>query len=85
MDERAIDLRCNDCGTELENTPHPDSPNIFIVSPCWRCMALANEKGLKGEKLDLTPRNPETWERYKGLPKKIMTTEQLTGHDVSGP
>lgn len=27
---------------------------------------------------------PNTWKRYEGIPKKIMTTEQLTGHDVSG-
>jgi hypothetical protein len=26
----------------------------------------------------------EMWERYKGIPKEIKTTEQLTGHDVSG-
>ncbi len=26
----------------------------------------------------------ETWERFKGIPKEIKTTEQLTGHDVSG-
>ena len=30
------------------------------------------------------PHNIKTWERFKGIPKKIMTTEQLTGHDVSG-
>ena len=26
----------------------------------------------------------EAWERFKGIPKEIKTTEQLTGHDVSG-
>lgn len=27
---------------------------------------------------------PETWKKYRGIPKKIKTTEELTGHDVSG-
>jgi hypothetical protein len=40
--------------------------------PCSDCPRPASEQ----------PR--QAWERYRGLPKVLKTTEELTGHDVSG-
>lgn len=48
--------QCHDCGDTLEGDVSPGG-TAHIISPCSRCMDLANDLGLRGKGLDCKDAN----------------------------